>query len=685
MAFKTAKLIISLLLLFAFTITNAQQDTPTTPFDSGNRAVSEDEWTTLFYEIIEDEDIDDTDYETVYDELSDLAEHPININTASRDDLERIPFLSDKEIEDICAYLYRHGALVTTDELAMIEGISYNKRRLLSFFVYVGDKQKDAYPKLSDILKHGKHELMVTGNIPFYQREGDKAGYLGEKYKHNIRYNFKYGDYVRFGFVGAQDAGEPFFADDNRLGYDFYSFYLVIKKIGCLKTLAVGRYRVAFGMGLVANTGTFSLGKSYMLSTLGRTSNNIKAHSSTQSADYLQGAAATFSLSKRMEATAFVSYRGIDATMNSDSSNTIATIVTTGYHRTQTEMNKKNNARQFVVGGNVRYVYKGFHVGITGLYTSLSKDLKPYTGSIYRYYYASGNNFYNIGVSYGYTGGRLSLNGETATGDCGAIATINSAALKASSTVDIMLLHRFYSKEYYSLFSNSFSEGGYEQNESGIYGGVKWQPSRKFLLTAYTDYAYFPWPKYNTSLASHAWDNMLTMTYTPGNWTFYARYRYKMRERDTSVDYVMKYKKEHKIRLSAAYNSGAFSAKTQGDMSRVSHEESSKGWMVTQTLGYTYRKWLKLNCSFSYFDTDDYDSRVYNYEKGLLYSYNNNAYYGNGIRYSLMLRSDIGSHVMLTCKIGTTDYFDRDHISSSYQQINHSSKTDLQVQLRLKF
>lgn len=29
-------------------------------------------------------------------------------------------------------------------------------------------------------------------------------GYLGYKYRHGVRYQFRYGDYVKMGFVGAQ-------------------------------------------------------------------------------------------------------------------------------------------------------------------------------------------------------------------------------------------------------------------------------------------------------------------------------------------------------------------------------------------------------------------------------------------------------------------------------------------------
>jgi hypothetical protein len=106
--------------------------------------------------------------------------------------------------------------------------------------------------------------------------------------------------------------------------------------------------------------------------------------------------------------------------------------------------------------------------------------------------------------------------------------------------------------------------------------------------------------------------------------------------------------------------------------------------MVSETLGLTHR-WLRLNGGVGWFHTDSYDSRVYLYELGPLYTYSVAQFYGEGIRYWLMARANIGKRVMLTAKIGVTDYFDRSTIGSSYQQINASSQTDLDLQLRWKF
>ena len=92
----------------------------------------------------------------------------------------------------------------------------------------------------------------------------------------------------------------------------------------------------------------------------------------------------------------------------------------------------------------------------------------------------------------------------------------------------------------------------------------------------------------------------------------------------------------------------------------------------------------QLSAALSYFNTDDYESRLYGYEYGLLYSFANPAFYGHGIRYALTARATLSRRVMIALKAATTDYFDRDHISSGLQQIDASSQTDIEMQLRIR-
>lgn len=641
------------------------------------------EWEQYLYQLGEFEDFESVSWESSFDLLYDLESNPININTATRDELEQLPFLTAKDVENINEYIYRYGAMKTLGELVMVKDLDYLKRKLLFFFTYAGEIKKPVFPKLKNILEYGKHDFIGTMKVPFYSRKGDQKGYEGYKYKHNIRYDFTYGDYVRCGFLGAQDSGEPFFAGKNGCGYDFYSFYLLLKKLGPIKTLALGRYRLRFGMGLVINN-NFGFGKLSTLSSMGRGSSNIRAHSSLSEANYLQGAAATVNVAKGLDVSMFVSYRKFDATLNKDDGS-IATILSSNYHRTRTELEKKNNSSHLLVGGNIDYRWNGFYFGATATYTSLDRKLKPNTKAVYRRYYANGKNFYNIGVNYGYTGHRLSFSGETATGGCNALATINTLSFSLTEKIDLLVLQRFYSCKYYSLFAESFSEGGAVQNESGIYLGLTWRPMSALRVMAYSDFAYFAWPKYQAANSSLSFDNLLQIAYTPDKWTFTARYRVKARERDNEDKTILIYKTEHRGRISAAYNTGMWNTKTQADFAYTTYKNASLGWMINQSIGIDYKNIVCLNATFGYFHTDDYDSRVYSYERGMRYSFAFPSYYGQGIRYAIMANSERLKNIGITAKIGTTKYFNRDKIGSSYQQINHSSATDLELQVRWKF
>ena len=486
---------------------------------------------------------------------------------------------------------------------------------------------------------------------------------------------------MKFGLVGAQDAGEPFLANKNRLGYDYYSPYLQLRKLGRIESLVVGKYRVSLGMGLVVNN-SFGLGKVAMLQNLGRGVYSLRAHSS-RSDDYLQGAAATVDVSQSLKATAFGSYRAMDATLNKDGM--ARTIVKTGYHRTETEMSKKHNLHQTVAGGNLRYGDKGIHLGASLVYARFDRELRPDTSALYRQHYPRGLDFLNASLDYGLVRPRLALQGETAIDGKGHLATINSLSMRVSDGLSLMALQRFYSYRYTSLLAQSYSDGGQVQNESGIYLGLSWQPSLKLRLAAYTDYAYFAWAKYRISQSSCSWDNLLQCSLTHHDWVLTGRYRLRMKQQDNEDKSALRNLWEHRMRLAAEYTSPqGFSSRIQLDGGYAAQDGGEWGMMLSESLGYTH-DWLRLNAGFGYFDTDSYDSRVYLYERGPLYTYSMAQFYGEGIRYWLMVRANIGKHLMLTAKAGVTDYFDRQTISSGYQQVDGSAMSDLDLQVRWKF
>ena len=650
-------------------------------------ASAETEWETWLEDIMQNGDFSEDQYEEMYYSLSDMAQNKININTATRQELESLPFLSEMQVMDIMEYIYRHGAMKSINELMSIESIDYSTRQILQEFLYAGDKPDKGFPSLHNIITWGKSELSLYTKIPTYKRVGDTTGgdYLGFPFKFWTRYSFAYADNVRVGIVASQDAGEPFFANANKMGFDQYSTFVQLSGMERVESLVAGRYSIAAGMGLTISS-AFSLGKTSMLQNMGRQRNAIRPFTSASESGYLQGAAATIRLSDNLRLTPFLSYRKTDATLNDDG--TVSSLIYTGYHRSQSEINKKNNTAISVGGANAHWTHGDLSLGATAIYTHLSRPLNPNKSAVYKQIYPEGNVFFNASLNYSWLHYPFSVSGESAINEKGAIATLNTLGWHLSQYVELMGIYRFYSFNYYSPHANAFSEGGKTQNESGIYIGMKWQPRYGVEIMAYTDFAYFAWPRYGVSQSSYANDNVVNCSWKSGSWQFSGRYRLHLRQKDSKSASGISWQAEHRLRLGAEWTAGEWTSKSQLDVASTPSSSSpasvSQGYMLTENIGYNAGKW-QIYAGGKYFHTDSYDSRLYSYERAMPHTFSYPAYFGHGIRYSLVAVWAPIPSLQITAKAAVTDYFDRSTISSGQQQINASSACDIEMGLRWRW
>lgn len=680
-------LILSLTLLFlACSATHAQQD----------------DWQYYYEQLLDEmqDDSEEQEAEELAETLSSIAAEPININAATREDLEELLFLTNSQIDAVLEYVRRYGPLITDANLMMIPALDDTRRGLLRCLTYLGEMPPREHTVL-DTLRYeaakkkslsyrrpdeSRGEVTAFASVPFYTRQGYKNGnYAGEKYKHWLRANYKVSNQLRVGLLASQDAGEPFFKGENRWGYDFYSAYVQLKNTGKLRNLVVGHYRIKTGLGLILNS-NLSFGKTLAMTSAQSQQTVIRPHNSRSEGNYLQGAALTVALSRAVDATLFASYRKIDATLQDSTG--IRTILTSGYHRTESELSRKHNASQSAAGINLRATIDRFNIGLTALVNHYSMPLTPYqqgssSSQLYRMYYAAGQDFWNVSINYGYRVGRLlRIEGETATGDCGQLATVNSLSWRCSRGLTLSSILRYYPYRFYSTMGRSFSEGGYTQNESGLYVGATWTPTSRLTLSAYTDFAYFPWPKYQALGASHSFDNLVQLSYqlSPSS-SLSVRYRLKMREKDGDTDGELIYKNEHRLRVSFTSERGRLTLRSQADASYCDYKTQSAGLMLFQTARYRARTWT---CSVGagWFSTKDYNSRIYIYEQSTPYNFGSRSFYGDGMRLYTLLSINLPVRLTLTGKLGLTHYFDRDEIGSSYQTINSSTQTDLDIMLR---
>ena len=133
-------------------------------------------WQQLLSDLSASEDFENVAWQDYEEDLEEMAQHPVNLNTATREELERMPFLTASQVEDILFYIYRYGQLKSMSELTLISSIGWYQRQLMSCFFYVADdRSKPAFPSLKNIAQYGKHEVMGMLKVPFYGARAMRA------------------------------------------------------------------------------------------------------------------------------------------------------------------------------------------------------------------------------------------------------------------------------------------------------------------------------------------------------------------------------------------------------------------------------------------------------------------------------------------------------------------------------
>ena len=629
-------------------------------------------------------------WENELEELSTRLQEPVNLNVATRAQLEQFPFLSDIQIEHLLAYIYIHGQMETIYELQLVEDMDRETiQYLLPFVCIKAINNEPAFrwkTMLKSAVKYGKNEVLTRMDIPFYKRKGYEHTYLGPAVYNSVKYSFRYSDRLYAGVVAEKDAGEPFAALHNRYGYDYYSFYLLLKNCGRLKTLAVGNYRLSFGQGLVMST-DYLMGKTIYASSFNNRSSGIKKHSSTDEYNYFRGVAATVALAKHWDISGFYSHRSLDGVITNEE---ITSIYKTGLHRSQKETDKKHLFTLQLTGGNISYQQNRIRLGITGIYYVFNRPYEPeLTG--YSKYNLHGNNFYNLGIDYAYRWHRFSFQGETAIGKQG-WASLNRLQYSPVQDVQLMLIHRFYSYNYWAMFAHSFGEGSTTQNEQGYYLGLETSPFAYWKFFASFDLFSFPWKRYRVNKPSRGMDGLVQATFTPRTYlSMELKYRYKQKERDWTGSKgtltLPIFHHQFRYRLNYSFKD-VFSSRTTLDYNHFHSQDraATKGYQVTQMIS-SQLPWTRLfaDVQGSYFCTDDYDSRVYVSEKGLLYTFYTPSFQGRGFRCAVRLRYELNKHWLFITKFGETIYLNRNEIGSGNDLIYGNKKADIQMQLRIKF
>jgi hypothetical protein len=638
---------------------------------------------------------EDIDLFELTERLNYFRTHPIKINETNAAALKQLVFLSPLQINNLMRHLEVNGKLLDLAELQSIEGFDLLTLGRLVPFITLDKGITLNKLSLRNLGNLSTSDLMLRYGRVMETPKGftDLPGsrYLGSKDKMLLRFKYAYTKKITVGIVMEKDAGEYF--SQGKILADHFSANITLNDIGPFKKIVLGDYSLQFGQGLTLWSG-FGFGKGPDVTSVAARDVGLRSYSSSNEASFFRGLASTVEIWKKIAFTSFISYRERDGSLKvwPDSSLTIQTINDSGYHRTKTELKNQNSLGQFVFGGAIQYLSDNLNLGLVS-YQSFYDQNFVTGSSAYNKYSFTGNTLFNIGMHYSYTFKNVYTYGEIAHSVNGGWAVVNGLLISLSTKVSAVFLHRNYDKDYSNFYGSAVGENTDVANEKGVYTGLNYTPSKKFIFSFYVDYFKFPWLKFRVDSASNGNEILLQGVYLPKKTLkVLIRMRRELKQQNpdaadlspglkdlvkgsgrVAVDWKLnKYIDfQHRIDVSTY---------KKGDMG------SEYGKLVYSDINY-HPPLTKIsgNLRVAYFNTPSYNSRVYAYEDDVLYGSSFGVYSEVGFRYYTNIRYRIAKKIDLWARYAITVYNDKASISSGLDEIMGNKKSDVRLQLRYQF
>lgn len=646
------------------------------------------------------------DYQSVFDVLTQLYASPLDLNTATRDELAATYLLSERQLTSLATYRASFGNLLSVYELQAVPGFDVATiRRLLPFVTLAGNPRLfGALPTPTDNYLIVRYEQTLEQQKGFSEATPDKKGNLPTRYQGSsgqwfARYRYSRARAFSIGFTVEKDPGETFDwqAGQRRYGVDYLSFHAQVQNRGRWYNILMGDYQMQVGQGLILSAG-FVLGKSAeTVQTVRRPTLGARPYTSLTEYGYFRGITATYALHSNLDVTLLAACNRRDANTQPGSAEegTVATsLQTSGLHRTLSELDDQGSLLETNLGAYLLYHNRHqFQLGLTALQTTYDKFFRR-RDLPYNQYEFTGTRNLVIGLHGGYVWRNWNFFGEVARSsgsviNSGGIGAVGGALGSLTKRLDLAVIFRHYDRNFHSFYANAFSEGSRNSNETGAYAGLKYTVYRKLTLSGFVDVYRFPWWKYLVDKPSAGFDYLMQVRYTPNRQTaFYAVYHDEHKEKNLPGSKTTPKEVVGTARRSIALNAEytvtrglSLRSRVQWGSFRYTGRDASNGFALVQDATYNRGHW-GLSGRAALFGTDDYDSRQYVYERDVLYAFSFPAYFDRGIRHYLLVRYSVSRHLDLWFRWARTDLTNQDTIGSDLDQIDAPHKSEVKLQAR---
>ena len=641
----------------------------------------------IIYDLLQ-EPTTESDNEDIYGILEDLVTNPVDLNSAELPELQVVPGLTPILSSLIIEHRKKFGVFFSVNELYLVEGLSREiVEKVKPFLTVVNPDRTDEtnYDKITKTTWDNFGEnIKINFRSRMFNDLQERRGFAENKFEGSQpkiynRFLLKYGGLIDVGLVTEKDAGEKSLNE-------FTSFHFALKNYGVIKTLAAGDYTLEFGQGL-ALWSPFALSKGTdAIYPVKRKAKMINPYKSTNENNFFRGAAVTIAYDAFM-ISSFYSNNFFDANIDSVSRAILSTPID-GFHRTESELRKKRSARETLYGARVDFVDPNDNINAGALFYS-TKFSNPFLQE--SPFDLGGDKFSYYSIYYDLYFGKINVFGESAF-DGRSVASLASASFSFDKNFSFVTLIRNYPRNYRNIHSFAFGENsGATQNEFGIYTGFQW---RTLIgeINFYFDQFKFPYATFENPLPSSGNEFLFDLRSKPFNKIeTNLRFKYEKKEVTEKIGNLESLvpRLRQAVRGEIIYEvSRHLRLRSRLEFNSYKIDELSLkelGLMAFQDIRFSSVQNLNVDGRIILFQTDSFNSSIYEYENDMQGILSNVALYGKGVRWYLMIKYKPAKFVSLSAKYSETYKPLEKILGSGFSEILNNVDNKVSFQAEINF
>lgn len=654
---------------------------------------------------LEDVDPEAGDPEQLAETLVRLAETPLDPNTASAEELAYIPAFGPALALAIVRHRERFGPFRTLAALQRVEGVTETVLAAARPYLALGTSPTRDPPR--KLLGGLRYEILqrITRRLDLgrgFDRDTTRTTYRGSPERLYTRFRAR-NRRLGLNLTLEKDPGEAFEWNPatRTYGYDHVSGHLALTGLGPLHTLIVGDFTADFGQGVVLWR-SFAPGKGREAVQAGtRLGPGLRPYGSAEENRFFRGLAVAVRPVPSLTVSGFVSRRRVDATValpdTASPAAVVAGISTSGLHRTPTELARKGTLQETVAGGDATLRLGPARLGVTGYHATFDPPLRP-EAAPYRHFDLRGRRASMLGL-HGLVplAAGLTLFGEMARAPGGVPGGLGGLHARLSDRAAVVALARHFPKDFVSPYGFAFGERhGATRNETGFYLGVQLHPHRHWRLAGYVDQYHFPWLRFGVPRPTAGYEVRLVAEYHPRWWL----YAYVQARTETDEDGVpatdaggrlldaVRPATRQSLRLHGDYAfSRTLRLRARAEVTRafLAGGSATHGVLLYQDVQWHLHPRLRLDTRLAFFDTDDFETRVFAYEHDLRYTLHVPAFSGQGQRFYVLATLLPASHFSIQIKYAATHFENVETVGTGLDETTGNRLRELRFQIHWRF